>query len=583
MPRMAPEAAAAAAADSGPKCRCSSASSQAASRRRTRLLERRVQQIRRQGLDARRQRVVGRHQPRHRRPAPADAPVRARRERVVGLLGKGADAVADVAAQRAVGDAAEARRRLPERGVLLVDEALHPPRGQALHEHLAGRGHLDDQLVRAVTRDHGRAAVHELLGQPLVQRVGQPVLDRARALLPVARVGQPRRPVRDVGPGADVGDAREQRVGVALHAVEGGDLRRHPVLGQAAARPPQVPVDLAEQPGVGVGQHVAEVGHLADVPEQPHRLRRASQRRDLGIGGEGGRGRDGRRRRACARSWGTGGRRSRLSRSARGDAKLRSELRQDSASRGSKRWLSTAATRLSSNGPRSAVGPKVPSRRCRPARPAICATSAGRRGRGAVPSNFTSAGEGDVVDVEVEAHPDGVGGHQVVDLARLVQRDLRVPRARRQRAEDQRRAARLAADAVGDLVEVGHREDDDGGAPRQPRDLPRRGVGEGGEARPADDRRLRAPAAQERLDRLRAQEHRLLQPAGVEQAVGEDVAALAVGAELDLVHGQEVDAPVERHRLHRADEVRGRAGNDPLLAGHQRDLRPGPRACTSRS
>ena len=69
----------------------------------------------------------------------------------------------------------------------------------------------------------------------------------------------------------------------------------------------------------------------------------------------------------------------------------------------------------------------------------------------------------------------------------------------------------------------------------------------------------------------------------MEQAIGEDVAALAVGAELDLVHGEEVDAPVERHRLDRADEVRGRAGHDALLAGDEGDRAPGPAACTSRS
>ena len=259
-----------------------------------------------------------------------------------------------------------------------------PARGQALDEHLAGRRHLDHHLVRAVARDHGGAPVHELLGQPLVQRVGEAVLDRARALLPVRR-RRPARPARcdDVGPGADVGDAREQRVGVAVHAVEGRHLGRHPVLGQAPGRAAQVPVDLAEQPRVRVGQDVAEVGHLADVPEQPHRLRRVAP----------GRRSPDRAARAASARWSSASRmRTELRatagaargcrRSARGEAKSRSELRQDSASSGSKRWPSTAATRPSSNGPRSAVGPKVPSRRWRPARPAICATSAGRSGRG---------------------------------------------------------------------------------------------------------------------------------------------------------------------------------------------------------
>ena len=39
-------------------------------------------------------------------------------------------------------------------------------------------------------------------------------------------------------------------------------------------------------------------------------------------------------------------------------------------------------------------------------------------------------GEGDMVDVEIEAHADGVGGDQIVDVAGLVERDLRVAGAR---------------------------------------------------------------------------------------------------------------------------------------------------------
>ena len=58
-------------------------------------------------------------------------------------------------------------------------------------------------------------------------------------------------------------------------------------------------------------------------------------------------------------------------------------------------------------------------------------------------------------------------------------------------------------------------------------------------------------------------------PARVQQPVGEDVAALAVGAELDLVHGQERDLALQRHRLDRADQVARVLGADPLLAGDQ--------------
>jgi hypothetical protein len=57
-----------------------------------------------------------------------------------------------------------------------------------------------------------------------------------------------------------------------------------------------------------------------------------------------------------------------------------------------------------------------------------------------------------------------------------------------------------------------------------------------------------------------------------EQPVGEHMAALAVGGELDLVHGDEIGFEIKRHRLHGAD-VKARGGRlDLLLARDERDL-----------
>src|SRR3546814_3562717 len=63
--------------------------------------------------------------------------------------------------------------------------------------------------------------------------------------------------------------------------------------------------------------------------------------------------------------------------------------------------------------------------------------------------------------------------------------------------------------------------------------------GGGGEARPSDEFRLGHQLLEHRTDGLGAQEHGLGDAAGVQQAVGEDVSALGVGAELDLVDGEE--------------------------------------------
>jgi hypothetical protein len=101
-----------------------------------------------------------------------------------------------------------------------------------------------------VARDHGRGAVDELLCQPLVQRVREPVLDVARALLPEARLRHPARAVREVGPGADRGDARDQLVERGRGAVDLADLRGQEVLLDAAERPAQEAEDAREQPRV---------------------------------------------------------------------------------------------------------------------------------------------------------------------------------------------------------------------------------------------------------------------------------------------------------------------------------------------
>ena len=57
----------------------------------------------------------------------------------------------------------------------------------------------------------------------------------------------------------------------------------------------------------------------------------------------------------------------------------------------------------------------------------------------------------------------------------------------------------------------------------------------------------------------------------MEQAVGEDVAALGVGGELDLIDGEEVGLEIERHRFDGADIIARRQRLDLLLARDQGD------------
>ena len=182
------------------------------------------------------------------------------------------------------------------------------------------------------------------------------------------------------------------------------------------------------------------------------------------------------------------------------------------------------------------------------------------------------AGEGDMADVHVEPHADRVGGDEIVDLAGLIHRDLGVAGAGAERAHHHRRAAAHPAQHLGDRIDLLGREGDDRGARRQPGELGRPGIGKGREARPRGDLRLGQKRADHRRQARRAEDHRLLAAARVEHPVGEDMAALRIGAELALVEPDEGEVLFERHRFRGAQEPARLRRDDLLLAGDQGDL-----------
>ena len=181
-------------------------------------------------------------------------------------------------------------------------------------------------------------------------------------------------------------------------------------------------------------------------------------------------------------------------------------------------------------------------------------------------------GEGDMVDIEVEAHADGIGGDEVVHVARLVERHLRVAGAGAQRTHDDGRTAALATDQFADRIDLVGREGDDGRTARQARDLLLAGIGKVRHARPG----YRGDALQEPFQNAAhgggAEQQRFLPPAQIEDAVGEDVPALEVAGELDLVDGNEGGVRLARHRLDRADGEARIGRRDLLLARVQRDV-----------
>ncbi len=106
----------------------------------------------------------------------------------------------------------------------------------------------------------------------------------------------------------------------------------------------------------------------------------------------------------------------------------------------------------------------------------------------------------------------------------------------------------------------------------QPRDLFLARIGELGEARAGDEVRARNKLADRVRHGLRAEQQRLAHAARVEQPLGEDVAAVEIGGELDFVHGEEVRLDLARHGLDRAYPIARALGLDLLLARYQRHL-----------
>src|SRR6202012_4336014 len=78
---------------------------------------------------------------------------------------------------------------------------------------------------------------------------------------------------------------------------------------------------------------------------------------------------------------------------------------------------------------------------------------------------FAGGWERGMVDVEIEAHADRIGRDEIIDIAVLEHRHLRISGTRRERTEHDRSAAMLAADQFGDRVDLVGGESDNRGTP----------------------------------------------------------------------------------------------------------------------
>ena len=128
-------------------------------------------------------------------------------------------AVGNRARQRLLRGAAE-RLRLGALGLRIGREAktLQLADMMALDHHVARRRdfRFQHRILPEAAHQHAGPPIDKPFDQPLMQSVRQTILDSLRFIAPLGRFGKPVRLVGDKGPGADLRDARRQRVDIAF-------------------------------------------------------------------------------------------------------------------------------------------------------------------------------------------------------------------------------------------------------------------------------------------------------------------------------------------------------------------------------
>ena len=275
-------------------------------------------------------------------------------------------------------------------------------------------------------------------------------------------VGQPVRPVGDEGPGADLRDPARQRVDIAGDVIGLVDLGAEPGVGNPAFLH-QKAVQRGHEFGMRGRRNLAVIRDLAGVPETLHRRLAMRHVADIGIArGVIEHAHVFRDRRPRQHLMLRGQRQRYLQRAERGEIQFRIaplqhlhglegvvlqrvhqfRLERRAAPRGAERAV-----------PRGAPGAACDLRELGRLQPSEL-----------IAVIFAVGSEGDVIDVEIEPHADGIGGDEIIDVAVLVHLDLCISGARRQRAEHDSGTAMLAADQFGDRVDFIRRERDDRGS-----------------------------------------------------------------------------------------------------------------------
>ena len=413
-------------------------------------------------------------------------------------------------------------------------------------------------------------AVNETMRKAFVQDVRQAVLDLLGPALPIERGLQPVRAVGDEGPGADVRNAGGERVDAALDIVAVGELLGEPLLGDVALAALQEGDDPAHQVGVFGGRDVAVIRDLAGLPgplhvggggnEAPHAFVAADGLEGLHVGGVLGPG----------QALLLGQVAQALAQGIEG-AEIQLPVPPLQHPDGIEVVVLQPVDHLLLEGfglARDAEGAVIEEA---PGAAGHLPQFGGREVAVLEAVELAGGSEGHMVHVHVEAHADRIGGDNIVHIARLVERDLGIAGAGRERPHDHSGTALLAADEFGHGVDHLGREGDDGRAARQAGELLLPGIGELREPGPRDEICPRKQLLENAPHGGGAEQHGLVNAAAVQDAVGEDVAALEIIGELDFIDRKERYVDAGRHGLDGADPVARLGGNDLLLAGDERD------------
>ena len=185
---------------------------------------------------------------------------------------------------------------------------------------------------------------------------------------------------------------------------------------------------------------------------------------------------------------------------------------------------------------------------------------------------FARLGKGDMVNIHVQPHTNGICRDQKIDLAGLIHLNLGIAGARRKPAHHNRRAAALLANNLGNGINIIRRKSGDGAAPWQARQLMRAAPAQPRKPRPRLNIFGAQKLAQNRCHCGGAQQYGLRCAARMQNAVGKNMAAFFISRKLALINGDKFNLAAHRHGLSGANEIARFRRQNFLFTGNQRNI-----------